>query len=209
MLAIPVFRSRVAPVLNWCSKIFIIHENETDAAAGREIVLYDMSGFDRLRALRTRGVDTLICGALSTRLLHYGENLGLHIIHGVAGQIDEVLRAYHERQLDQPFFRLPGCQPGRHHLGGRNCARSDASECGLGGHRRRAHGGGPDGGDVVADPGRESGLSSAKRSARKRAKTEPCGFCICLQCGAELPHGRRVPCVHRRCPVCGHPIGTE
>lgn len=108
MLAIPTFRSRVAPVLNWCSRMLIIPENETDEAADRELVLNDMSGFDRLRALREKGVDTLICGAVSPELLNYGEDLGLRIIHGVAGEIDEVLQAYYEGQLDQPRFRLPG-----------------------------------------------------------------------------------------------------
>jgi predicted Fe-Mo cluster-binding NifX family protein len=86
----------------------ILPDGETDRASGREMVLVDMSNFERLRILRERHVGTLICGALSPDLLSYGENLGLRIIHGVAGDLDEVLHAYHNQELDQPHFRLPG-----------------------------------------------------------------------------------------------------
>jgi len=109
-LAIPVFRSRVAPVLNWCSKILILPENTEEITAGDEIVLLHMNAFDRLGVLKEEGVKTLICGALSPDLLNYGESLGLRIIHGIAGEIGDVLKAYRSKKLDQPCFRLPGCR---------------------------------------------------------------------------------------------------
>ena len=37
MMAIPVFRARVAPVLDWCSKIIIIPKEGSDAASSRQI----------------------------------------------------------------------------------------------------------------------------------------------------------------------------
>jgi predicted Fe-Mo cluster-binding NifX family protein len=208
MLAIPVFRSRVAPVLNWCSKIFIIPENETDKAAGREIVLYDMSGFDRLRALRERGVDTLICGALSPRLLHYGEYLGLRIIHGVAGEIDEVLRAYHEQQLDQPLFRIPGCQTRRHCHGKRNGLRDNTLESQIKRHRLPVESEEQNGADAASQK-RESDRRCENGIPRGEAGTGQRGFCVCLQCGAKLPHERGIPCFQMHCPACGRPMGRE
>lgn len=108
MLAIPVFRSRVAPVLDWCSKILIFPEDAAEAISGEEIVLPNRNTFDRLRILQQEGVVTIICGALSVDLLSYGESLGLRIIHGIAGDIGEVLQAYRTRQLDQSSFWLPG-----------------------------------------------------------------------------------------------------
>ena len=111
MLAVPVFRSRVAPVLNWCSTIDIFPENAAETtASSQEIVLLDMSAFDRLRILQEQGVRTLICGALSPELLSYGESIGLRIIHGIAGDIGDVLNAYYANDLDHPRFRLPGCR---------------------------------------------------------------------------------------------------
>lgn len=110
MLAIPVFRARVAPVLNWCTKVLVFPEEMADRSSGREIVLREPNPFDLLRILYKEGVGTLICGALSSELLHFGEHLGMQIIHGVAGDIADVLRAYREQELDQPSFRLPGSQ---------------------------------------------------------------------------------------------------
>lgn len=110
MLAIPIFRNRVAPVLNWCSRILIFCEDTTGSTHGREIQLLNPIPFDLLRILHDMGVCTLICGALTPELLSFGKHLGMEIIHGVAGDIDDVLRAYREQRLDQPSFRLPGCR---------------------------------------------------------------------------------------------------
>lgn len=109
MLAVALFRSRVAPVLNWSSTVLLIPFGKVDRSAGMEIVLPDMSCFDRLRILCERKVSTLICGALSPDLLDYAQSLGLRIIHGIVGDIDEVLTAFRDGKLDQPHFRMPGC----------------------------------------------------------------------------------------------------
>ncbi len=102
MLAIPVFRSRVAPVLDWCSKIIIVPEKDADAASGRQIDVINENIFRQMQILRDQGIKTLICGALSPEMLNYGESLGMKIIHGIAGDIEEVLQAYREQKLDQP-----------------------------------------------------------------------------------------------------------
>ncbi len=65
MLAIPVFRARVAPVLDWCSKIIIIPEEGVDAASGRQLNVVEENTFRLMRTLREKGTKTLICGALS------------------------------------------------------------------------------------------------------------------------------------------------
>jgi predicted Fe-Mo cluster-binding NifX family protein len=108
MLAIPLYRSHVAPVLNWSTTTLIVPESGNDKTAEREMVLLAMSGFDRLRILAERNVNTLICGAIDPDLLSYAEQLGLEVIDGVAGEAREVVQAYHDRRLDDPRFRLPG-----------------------------------------------------------------------------------------------------
>ena len=129
MLAIPVFRARVAPVLDWCSKILVLPEHKVDRASGREIVLLRTNIFDLLRILQNEGVETLICGALSSEVLSFGKHLGMQIIYGVAGDIDEVLCAYHEEQLDQPCFRLPGCRGKRQYRKGKACEGNRTTDC--------------------------------------------------------------------------------
>jgi hypothetical protein len=123
-LAIPVFRSRVAPVLNWCSRMLIFSADLAAGGSGHEILLPDMSAFDRLRMLQKQGVSTLICGALSPDLLQYADHLGLHVIYGVAGDIDDVLGAYRHHGLDHPRYWLPGCKGRRNYRQG--CVKGGA-----------------------------------------------------------------------------------
>lgn len=109
MLAIPVMRSRVAPVLNWCSTVLVVPGTTGETGQRMELRFENIGPFEILRLLKTKAVSTLICGALTSDLLAYGEQLGLRIIYGVAGDLDDVIEAYRCHQLDKPRFRLPGC----------------------------------------------------------------------------------------------------
>jgi hypothetical protein len=202
-LAIPVFRFRVAPVLNWCSKMLILGESAATCAAGQEMLLLNMSAFDRLRILRDEGICTLICGALSPNLLSYGEHLGLRIICGVAGDVDEVLRAYHTKQLDQPRFWLPGCTGQRNYR--RNCLR--AVDDGFTHAMKSAKTGGEDHIQI----GTEGVLSQKPEPAAEKGRTGRMrggvgGFCICPQCGMKIRHERGIPCAQIYCPQCDLPM---
>lgn len=188
MLAIPVFRARVAPVLDWCSKIIIIPEEKADAASGRQIDVMEENTFGLMRTLREKGIKTLICGALSPEMLNYGESIGLRIIHGIAGDIEEVLQAYRERKLDRPQYWLPGCRGQRRYKGGGRCI-----------------GRGKDGIASGGEPG-GSGTGPARKSSSDlpwdKTAGGPGGFCVCPKCGARKQHERGIPCSQVLCPAC-------
>jgi predicted Fe-Mo cluster-binding NifX family protein len=188
MLAIPVFRARVAPVLDWCSKIIIISEEGADAASGRHIDVMEESIFILMRTLREKRVKTLICGALSPEILNYGESIGLKIIHGIAGDIEEVLRAYRERKLDQSRYWLPGCRGQRRYKGGGRCT-----------------GRGKDGITSGGESG-NSGTGLVRKGSSDltwdTAPGGPGGFCVCPKCGAKKQHERGIPCSQVLCPAC-------
>jgi len=118
MLAIPVLRSRVAPVLNWCSRIQIFPAQPARESLTQELLLPHLDAGQRLQVLRDHGVSTLICGALSADLLHRAGDLGLTVVSGVAGEVAEVVQSYWQNNLDQPKFRLPGCRGARRYRGG-------------------------------------------------------------------------------------------
>jgi len=109
MIAIPVMRGRVAPVLNWCSQILLFPAN-LEGGLSRELRVPELAPRGRLTFLRDQGVDTLICGALSTDLQNLAMQMGFSVISGIAGEVNEVMEAYRQNRLDQPEFWLPGCQ---------------------------------------------------------------------------------------------------
>jgi predicted Fe-Mo cluster-binding NifX family protein len=207
MIAIPVMRGRVAPVLNWCSRILILPV-APEGGEGREFWLPELGPEERLQLLQEKGVQTLICGALSADLQHQAMKLGLTVIPGVAGEVAEVLTAYRQNRLSQPEFWLPGCHGDRRYrqnlgqgkclvgsenqggnqvmprgMGGRGAGQGQGQGGGSGGRCRRAAGG-P--GGPGAGPG--AGMSEV---------------CVCPACGAKAPHERGIPCLQLTCPQCG------
>ena len=132
MIAIPVMRGRVAPVLNWCSRLMIFPASPENGRA-RELRIPELEAVARLQLLQSKGVSILICGALSADLDYCAAQLGLRIIPGVSGEIDEVLQAYRQNRLDRPEFWLPGCRGPRRYrqdLGKENCLANAADQGG-------------------------------------------------------------------------------
>jgi predicted Fe-Mo cluster-binding NifX family protein len=182
MLGIAVLRSRVAPVLNWCSRIRIFPEEPAPASAGQELALPHLDAAQRLQELRNQGVTTLICGALSADLLRYARHLGLTVVSGVAGEVPEVVQSYWQNTLDHPRFWLPGCRGLRRYRSG--WREEKGSPCqGQSKTRRRGIDRGP------ASPPAARGLG-------------PGGFCQCPACGFRVPHEQGIPCAEVRCPRC-------
>jgi predicted Fe-Mo cluster-binding NifX family protein len=182
MLAIPVLRSRVAPVLNWCSRIQIFPEEASQEGEAQELVLPHLEAAQRLHFLREKGVSTLICGALSADLLRYAGGLGLTVVSGVAGEVQEVVQSYRQNTLDHPKFWLPGCRGLRRYR--RGWLKGKGPPCnGQGRTKSRGRN------NRVCSPPPEQGLG-------------PGGFCQCPACGARVPHESGIPCAQVRCPRC-------
>ena len=211
MIAIPVMRGRVAPVLNWCSRV-VIFPSAPEGEVGQEFCAPELGPLERLQVLLAKGVKILICGALSADLQKRATQLGFKVIPGVAGDIDEVVTAYRQNRLDQPEFWLPGCRGPRRYrqnLGQENChaipgEQGDGAAM-PGGKRGNAGGRGPRGGAGGACRGVGAGTggsSSGKRSGMSN-------FCLCPDCGAKAPHERGIPCFQVNCPQCGKPMVRE
>jgi hypothetical protein len=209
MIAIPVMRGRVAPVLNWCSRV-LIFPSTPEGEMGQEFCAPELGPLERLQVLLAKGVNTLICGALSDDLQKRATYLGFKVIPGVAGDIDEVLMAYRQNRLDQPEFWLPGCRGPRRYrqnLGKEHCHSINEDPGGEGvmpgeksGKRAgRGQGGGSGGGCRGAGTG---GSGPGKRSGTS-------DLCLCPVCGAKAPHERGIPCFQVNCPQCGKPMVRE
>jgi predicted Fe-Mo cluster-binding NifX family protein len=208
MIAIPVMRARVAPVLNWCSHI-LIFPKDPERGPGQELWLPELGALERLKILREKGVNTLICGALSADLWHYARQLGLDIISGVAGEVDEVLKAYWQNRLSQPEFWLPGCQGPRRYRQG--CRKKDlwSANQNQGGEiaMPRGRGGGGKGGRRGGGPGGGAGGGPGKPGAGSGVGIQD--FCRCPACGTRAPHERGIPCFQVTCPQCGQAMIRE
>lgn len=202
MIAIPIMRGRVAPVLNWCSRMLIFPDPPGEAEA-QEFSLPEQRPEERLHLLQEKGVHTLICGALSADLQNFAIQLGLKIIPGVAGDVDKVLQAYRQGRLDQPEFWVPGCRgPKRYRqrLWEDNCPAVTEVRGGEGSMPAKREAGG--GGRCQ----RGTGATGAFRSDSRQGMPENC---FCPTCGTKAQHRRGIPCFQVNCPQCGKPMVRE
>ncbi len=107
-VAVPVFRSRVAPVFDSCLRVWVIHIEGDVQTERSELHLFGVSPTERVRALTREGVTTLICGGISDGLHTLLESLGICVVCGIAGQFEDVLAAFMSNRLDNPEFYMPG-----------------------------------------------------------------------------------------------------
>jgi hypothetical protein len=204
MIAIPIMRGRVAPVLNWCSRtmIFPVHP---EGGSARELWTPELSPGARLQLLRQHGVQTVICGALSLDLQNWAVGLGVQVIPGVAGDIAAVIEAYRQNRLDQPEFWLPGCRGPRRYRQGLWNEKHQEKTKNQGGEPVMPRGGRGSGGGQGGSPGgrcQGAGVGPG-------ASTGVSDSCLCSACGAKTPHERGIPCMQQKCPQCGKPMVRE
>jgi predicted Fe-Mo cluster-binding NifX family protein len=123
--AIPVYNGRVSPVFDTARHILIvdIEAGEQTARAERDVAA--LSLWKRAKLLSEQDVSSLICGAISVPAINLVTAHGVAVVNNVAGDVDEVLRAYAGGTLSSPEFMMPGCcgRRGRRsrHGHGRRC----------------------------------------------------------------------------------------
>ncbi|MCU0577673.1 MAG: NifB/NifX family molybdenum-iron cluster-binding protein [Desulfobacterota bacterium] len=109
------WNNRIAPVFDVARQLFLV---ESDAGRivreAEEAMPADDLGA-KARCLAGYGVNTLVCGAISRPLQCLVASYGITVIPFVAGDLHEVIQAWHDGRTLDELFAMPGCcrQPGR------------------------------------------------------------------------------------------------
>lgn len=109
-VAIPQWMGRVSPVFDTATKLLIV-----DFAGGeyrtRETIQLGASGHSRRVAIiGGRGIQTILCGAISRNLQYRLNRIGIRVFAFLSGDISALLSAYAEGETALSEFMLPGCQ---------------------------------------------------------------------------------------------------
>ncbi|MDI9570418.1 MAG: NifB/NifX family molybdenum-iron cluster-binding protein [Pseudomonadota bacterium] len=177
--------NRIAPVFDTSCQIRLVGEDNRRIVLEREELLVE--GLPAARALRLAelGVDVLVCGAISRVLQETVAGWGIRVVPFVAGDLEEIIRAWVGGAFDCLAFAMPGCYgKNRRRLGGGRRGRSQQPHPGEGpgwGRQVRGWGG--------------KGLRSP---AAVRA-----GGWVCPRCGQWTPPEPGAPWRARYCPCCG------
>ncbi len=109
LLAIPNFQGRVSPVFDVASRLTVVRVKGRAEVARREITLFETRPEGIARCLAELGVNVLVCGGISSTLERLLNRDGVRVAAQVCGDVEAVIRAFLDRTLDAPEFRLPGC----------------------------------------------------------------------------------------------------
>lgn len=107
-IAIPIFQSRVSPVLDSCTRVLLVDIEHSKEIERREIYLNELSMTERTAILQKLKVKSIICSGISDMLYHMLQGVKIHLTTGVAGEIDQVGAAYLSQKLNEPRFHMPG-----------------------------------------------------------------------------------------------------
>jgi CheY-like chemotaxis protein/predicted Fe-Mo cluster-binding NifX family protein len=107
-IAVPIFRSRVAPVFDYCVRVSVFEIDDDGQIERKELYLGTLSPVERVGALIKEGVTTLVCGGISDALYKMLQTSGIPVIGGKAGPLEEVLEAFMSDRIDEPQYYMPG-----------------------------------------------------------------------------------------------------
>lgn len=118
-VAVTVWEGRVSPVFDVAREVLVEQAGPSGEVRRSRHQLPQGPLEERWLLLRSLGVETLLCGAISRCAREDGLAAGLVIRPFLSGEVDAVLAAWREGRLAEPVYRMPGCGCGR----GRRCRR--------------------------------------------------------------------------------------
>jgi len=119
-IAVPEWQGRISPVLDVASKIVLVEIEDHRELQRQEDSSIPTNPWARAEALQQRGVEVLICGAVSWPLESALQSAHIQVVSNICGPIDAVLAAFRDGRLHETTFAMPGCCGRRRRFRGGN-----------------------------------------------------------------------------------------
>jgi len=116
-IAIPVFKKKVSPVFDTCTRVVLVDIENNREVDRKELYLDSLSLTERIALLLKSGVSVVICGGVSDVMENMIVGKKIDLIGNITGEIVTVLKAYLAGELNRPHFQLPGYHEPPHNKG--------------------------------------------------------------------------------------------
>jgi predicted Fe-Mo cluster-binding NifX family protein len=103
-VAIPLFKNRVSPRFDVSPEIWIIELNNGEVLKQEKWPAVNFDLQQRLDQLAFNRVEKIICGGIDGFCMDYLGNMGIDVIHNVAGEAEEVLNLFIRGVLRPGFY---------------------------------------------------------------------------------------------------------
>lgn len=107
-VAIPVFESRISPVLDSCHRMVVVDIEKGCEICRQELNLDKMSIHERIEVLTRWGIRKIICAGVSDVMCRFLAGKNIALISGIAGELEKIIDAYLCNRLDDACFMMPG-----------------------------------------------------------------------------------------------------
>ncbi|CAB1081687.1 hypothetical protein JY97_09410 [Alkalispirochaeta odontotermitis] len=107
-VAIPVFESRVSPVLDSCHRLVVVDIEKGHEIHRQELTLEKMSINERIEVMARWGIRKIICAGVSEVMCRFLAGKNIALVSGIAGELDKIINAYICDRLSDACFVMPG-----------------------------------------------------------------------------------------------------
>jgi predicted Fe-Mo cluster-binding NifX family protein len=99
-IAIAHWQSRVSPVFDVSDRLFLITFEDSREIHRESLRIGSQDPFERARNLAERGVDVLLCGAVSSALEKALTAAGIQVLGFLGGELENIVAAFLNGHLD-------------------------------------------------------------------------------------------------------------
>ena len=107
--AFSVWDQRIAPVFDTAPQVQLVESDGARIRAEKMHLIPGDAASQKVAWLTEKGVETLVCGAVSRPLQERLAAAGIKIVPFVAGELRQVIQAWFDGSLSGSAFTMPGC----------------------------------------------------------------------------------------------------
>jgi predicted Fe-Mo cluster-binding NifX family protein len=107
-IAIPLFEKRISPHFDYAPALLLVLVDRGEIVHSHELALEQNNTTERISYLKTFGVDTLICGGISSEMQQLIAAQNITVIPWVTGEAQEALQLFLRGRLDPGTILCPG-----------------------------------------------------------------------------------------------------
>lgn len=107
-IGIPSWQERVSPVFDVARSLVVLRVERGRIVNRYSVDLEESTFGRRVARLQVLDIDLLICGAISRPLARLLTGLGIEVMAGISGSVEDVIDSYLQGRLPDPSHTMPG-----------------------------------------------------------------------------------------------------
>lgn len=100
---------RIAPVFDAARNLLVLEEKDCEIVSMEEKKLDGELQIENAIRLSKMGVETLLCGAISSSFKRILSAYGIKVLPFLTGKTDEIVRGWLSGNIPDAHFSMPGC----------------------------------------------------------------------------------------------------